>query len=284
MKDNKIELNYTLKIKDKLWELNSPKVMGILNLTPDSFFSGSRVQHFDELKLKVEEMVADGVDILDVGGVSTRPGANLLNTQEEIDRVAPMILWIAKAFPDTPISIDTFRSTVAKIAVENGASIVNDVYAGRYDENMFSIVGELDVPYILMHSRGDASNMQQLTHYDHLIKDLTKDLSENIQNLKNQGVKDIILDPGFGFAKSKDQNFQLLNHMEHFQLFDLPILAGVSRKSMIYKSLGITPEEALNGTSILNTIALQKGAAILRVHDVKEAKEACKLVALMHKY
>jgi len=283
VKDNKIELNYTLKIKDKLWELNSPKVMGILNLTPDSFFSGSRVQHFDALKSKVEEMVIEGADLLDIGGVSTRPGADLLSAQEEIDRVGPMIVWISETYPEIPISIDTFRSEVAELAVKNGASIVNDVYGGRYDQNMFSVVGKLDVPYILMHSRGDASNMQQLTHYNHFLKDVIKELSKDIQYAINQGVNDIIIDPGFGFAKSTDQNFKLLNHMDHFRLFDLPILAGISRKSMIYKSLQITPEEALNGTSILNTIALQKGASILRVHDVKEAKEACKLVALTHK-
>ncbi len=273
VKDNKIELNYTLKLKDKLWKIDSPKIMGIINVTPDSFFSNSRNTHFEQSKRNIEQMINQKVDIIDVGGISTRPGANLLDSETELNRVLPVIEWISTNYPEQIISVDTFRSEIAQHAIHTGAHIVNDVYGGRYDKNMFETVGKLGVPYILMHSRGDSTNMQNLTNYSSLISDMTVEISETVQKLNENNVYDIIIDPGFGFAKTLNQNYKLLKELSHFQLFNLPILAGLSRKSMIYKLLNSQPEDALTGTSVLNYIALEKGAAILRVHDVKEAKE-----------
>lgn len=273
MKDNKIIPNFQLKCKDKLLDLSKPLVMGILNITPDSFYEGSRMKSKDAILATVQTMLEEGASIIDIGGVSTRPGAATVSLEEELNRVIPAIDRIVDEFPDVIISVDTFRAEVASKAVRAGASIVNDVSGGRLDSKMFETIAELDVPYVLMHSRGDSKNMQSLTDYKNVVQDVISELSRDLQKLRSLGVKDIIIDPGFGFAKTIDQNYELLNELEHFKVLGCPLLVGVSRKSMIYKRLKISPEEALNGTTVLNTIGVTKGAKILRVHDVKEAMQ-----------
>lgn len=267
-----------LNVNGKLLDLNQPRVMGILNVTPDSFFDGGQYLSTDAVLIQVEKMLQDGAAFIDVGGYSTRPGAEVVTPEEEIKRVVPAIRRIMKAFPDTAISIDTFRSIVARAAVEEGACMINDVTGGDADAQMFATAGVLRVPYILMHMRGTPQTMNQLTDYEDLLKDIASYFQQKIVALQQQGVKDIILDPGIGFAKTVQQNFQLLQQLEYFRIFSQPKLIGVSRKSLIWKTLNVTPEEALNGTSVLNTVALLKGASILRVHDVKEAVEAIKLI------
>jgi dihydropteroate synthase len=224
-------------------------------------------------------MLEDGADFIDVGGYSTRPGADDTSEAEELARVTPVIRKIIQHFPEAIISIDTFRSKVARQAINEGASLINDISGGNLDNHMFETVASQNVPYILMHSRGDPKTMKSLTHYHHLLKDIVLELSRKVSELHSLGVKDIIVDPGFGFAKTIDQNFELLNQLDYLQILEKPLLAGVSRKSMIWKTLGVTPTDALNGTTALNTIALSKGACILRVHDVKEAVECVKLAA-----
>ena len=273
MKDNKIIPNFQLKCKDKLLDLSKPLVMGILNITPDSFYEGSRMKSKDAILATVQTMLEEGASIIDIGGVSTRPGAATVSLEEELNRVIPAIDRIVDEFPDVIISVDTFRAEVASKAVRAGASIVNDVSGGRLDSKMFETIAELDVPYVLMHSRGDSKNMQSLTDYKNVVQDVISELSRDLQKLRSLGVKDIIIDPGFGFAKTIDQNYELLNGLEHFKVLACPLLVGVSRKSMIYKRLKINSEEALNGTTVLNTIGVTKGAKILRVHDVKEAMQ-----------
>lgn len=277
-KDNNYAVKNMLFRADKLYSFNSTLIMGIINVTPDSFYSESRGLNKSNLFEQVEDMVEAGAQILDVGGVSTRPGAVLLTTDEELKRVVPIIKEIRSAFPEILISIDTFRSKVAKAAVEAGANIVNDVYGGRYDDEMFDTVASLNVPYVLMHSRGDASNMQDLTTYDNLVEDVILELSKSIRELRRRNVKDIIIDPGFGFAKNMHQNYELMKHISCFNVLDCPLLIGVSRKSMIYKLFNSTPERALNGTSVLNTWAVGNNAAILRVHDPKEAREVVEIM------
>ncbi len=251
--------------------------MGILNVTPDSFYEGSRTQTDRELLDRADTMIKDGADFLDIGGYSTRPGAATISEEEEIRRVMPAIRLLTQHFPAVPLSIDTFRASVARKAVESGASLVNDISGGEADSKMFETVAELGVPYILMHMRGTPETMATLTHYHHLLKDITTYFDNRISKLRNLGVRDIILDPGFGFAKTVDQNFELLNHLGWFRIFGLPLLAGLSRKSMIWRTLASTPEAALNGTTGLNMLALNNGASILRVHDVKEAVECIAL-------
>ncbi|KJD31433.1 dihydropteroate synthase [Tamlana nanhaiensis] len=268
----------TINCKGNLIDLSTPKVMGILNLTPDSFFDGGKHKNEKDILNHVENMLNNGATFIDLGAYSSRPNADHVSETEELNRIIPIIKSILKSFPEALLSIDTFRSEVAKQSIEAGAAIINDISAGKLDENMLQCVADLHVPYIMMHMRGTPKTMQQQTTYNDLVKDILFYFSERLALAKTLGIKDIIIDPGFGFAKTLEQNYELLNKMELFKMIEKPLLAGVSRKSMIYKKLNITPKEALNGTSVLNTIALQKGAKILRVHDVKEAVECVKLV------
>ncbi|HOX81882.1 MAG TPA: dihydropteroate synthase [Chryseolinea sp.] len=257
-----------------------PKVMGILNVTPDSFYDGNRYTTETAIASKVEKMIVEGATFIDVGAYSSRPGADDVSQDEELKKSVEAIQIIVKNFPDTLISIDTFRSEVARVAIHEGASMVNDI-SGGVDQNMFQMVAKLKVPYILMHMRGNPKTMSGQTDYADLLRDIVDYFHVRISCLQHLGVQDIIIDPGFGFAKTVQQNFELLNHLDHFTILGRPLLAGLSRKSMIWKSLLTKPESALNGTTSLNTIALMKGVSLLRVHDVKEAVEAVKLVSLM---
>ena len=276
-KDNLFEVKSTLNICGNLMDLSTPKIMGILNTTPDSFYSGSRSQELDNSILLAEKMLNDGADIIDIGGYSTRPGADEISIEEEIERTVPVIEVLAKKKPEAVISIDTFRSEVALQAVKAGANLINDVSGGNLDNQMFQTVANLGVPFILMHMRGTPATMKSLNDYKHLLNDITKELEEKKQKLLSLGVSDILIDPGFGFAKNIAQNYEILRNLGYFKRLKLPILAGVSRKSMIYKTLKTTPEEALNGTTALNMAALMNGASVLRVHDVKQAVETVKL-------
>jgi len=276
-----LTVHKTINIKGTLLDLATPKVMGIINVTPDSFYKGSRQQHLDEILASANRMLEEGATFLDIGGYSSRPGAKDISIQEEMDRVIRPIELIAKNFPQAIISIDTFRSEVARTAIQSGAHIVNDISAGLLDDQMLDTIGELSVPYIAMHMKGTPQNMKEKAEYDDLTKDIAFYFSERIAAAKAAGVKDLILDPGFGFAKTVEHNFRLLNQLEYLSNLGFPMLVGVSRKSMIYRSLNIDPEDALNGTTVLNTVALQKGAAILRVHDVKEAVQAVELINLL---
>lgn len=268
---------FTLNCNGKLLVIDQPIVMGIINTTPDSFYSGSRVNVLDEILFRAERMIKDGASILDVGGQSTRPGSELLSSEEELQRVLPAIEALHKNFPEQLISIDTFYSGVAKQAVDAGASIVNDVSAGTMDENLFSTVAALRVPYVLMHMRGNPKTMQKNPEYKNVTLDVFDFLHFKLAELIRLGISDIIIDVGFGFGKTKTHNFQLLRELSFFKQLNKPVMAGLSRKATIYKTLGITPEEALNGTTVMNTMALLNGANILRVHDVKEAMQAVKL-------
>lgn len=260
-------------------DLSVPVVMGILNVTPDSFFEGSRFTTEREILQQTEKMLLEGATFIDVGGYSSRPGAEDISVEDERSRVLKAIQAIVKEFPQTIISIDTFRSAVAQLAVQEGASIINDISAGELDAKMFETVAALNVPYIAMHMRGTPQTMKELTSYDTLVKKVMNYFIEKINRLKALGVNDIVIDPGFGFAKTIDQNFELLTNLDHLKNLDRPVLAGLSRKSMIWKTLGVTADDALNGTTALNMAALLKGASILRVHDVKEAVEVIKLNA-----
>ena len=251
--------------------------MGILNVTPDSFYDGGRYTETSEAIRHAERMLAEGADVLDIGAYSSRPNARNVSEQEEIDRLAPFISRLTREFPDCIISVDTFRSKVAREAVRIGAHIINDVSGGGLDEQMYAVVGQLQVPYILMHMRGTPATMQSFTTYDDLIGDINQYFSERITRLRAHGVRDIILDPGPGFSKTVDQNYQLVNRFREFTVFGLPLLGAVSRKSMIYKSLECGPAEALNGTTVLNTALIRNGAKLLRVHDVREAREVIQL-------
>lgn len=262
-------------------DLSIPRVMGILNVTPDSFFSSSRYMSEEGILKRVGEMLDDGVDIIDIGACSTRPGIELVEEEEEIRRLSLALHLIRKRWPDIVVSVDTFRSAVAKFVVnEYEADIINDISGGALDKDMFKTMAQLKVPYILMHMQGTPETMQLNPVYNHIIKDISFYFSEKIRELRQLGVNDIILDPGFGFGKTVEQNYQLLRRLPDFSFFDLPILAGVSRKSMIYKALNVTPDQSLNGTTVLNTLALAGGASILRVHDIKEAKECVRLFNL----
>lgn len=267
----------TINCKGQLIDLSTPKVIGILNVTPDSFYDGGKYK--DELAIlnQVEIMLSNGASFIDIGGYSSRPGADHVSETEELNRVLPVIDLILKNFPDTLISIDTFRSGVAQKGIETGAALINDISAGLLDEYMLSTVGKLGVPYIMMHLKGNPKTMRQLTDYDDLVKDINFYFAERIAKANSEKINDIIIDPGFGFAKTLMQNYELLNKLELLQITGKPILAGVSRKSMIYKTLNTTSENALNGTTALHMVALQKGAKILRVHDVKEAVECVTL-------
>ncbi|MFN9710760.1 MAG: dihydropteroate synthase [Bacteroidota bacterium] len=273
---------FTLNCKGRLLSIDQPVVMGILNITPDSFYAGSRFYDDESVVKAATKMIEEGAAIIDIGGQSTRPGAEKISEKEEIERVVPAIEIIKTTFPDIFISIDTYYSSVANHAVKAGADMVNDISAGLLDSQMPAEVARLNVPIIAMHMKGDPQTMQKFTQYENIIKELIDYFTQRIKQLESDGIKDIIIDPGFGFAKTIEQNFFLLSQMEAFRILNKPVLAGLSRKSMIYKTLHLTPEEALNGTSVLNTIALTKGASILRVHDVKEAAECIKLTSRLH--
>ncbi len=269
----------TINCKGQLIDISQPKVMGVVNITPDSFYKGSRHDSETRILKTVENMLNEGASFIDIGGYSSRPGANDVSIEEELNRVIPVIDLVLKRFPKALVSVDTFRSSVAEESIAAGAAIINDISAGLLDHAMMETIGKLSVPYIMMHMKGDPSSMQQHTDYEDLLKDILSYFAERIHLAHSHHIKDIIIDPGFGFAKTLEQNYELLDRLELLKLTDKPILAGISRKSMIYKLLNSTPEKALNGTTALHMIALQNGATILRVHDVKEAMEC---VALFH--
>ncbi|GGF04779.1 Dihydropteroate synthase [Chishuiella changwenlii] len=267
----------TINCNGRLIDLNEPKIMGILNTTPNSFYDGGRHQSIDLILEKVSRYLTDGADIIDIGGYSTKPGAEVVSEQEEIDRTAPIIEKIIKEYPEIIISIDTFRGNVAREAINAGASIINDVSGWELDNEMFNAIVDLNVPYILMHMQGTPQTMQDNPVYKDITLEVNEYFSTKITQLKAAKVNDIILDPGFGFAKTLEQNYELFNKMESLGFGKFPLLVGISRKSMIYNLLSSTAENALNGTSVLNMVALQKGAKILRVHDVKEANDTLKI-------
>lgn len=270
-------------MRDKLMDLSSPKVMGILNVTPDSFYDGGLYARESSLLKQVEKMVVDGADFIDIGGYSSRPGAEDISIAEEWKRVGPAIQSIKKEFPSVLLSIDTFRSQVAQKAVDEGCDMVNDISAGQLDKEMFKTVAALQVPYVIMHMRGTPQTMTSLAQYENLIKEIIDYFHGILYQLNAFGVKDVLVDPGFGFAKTVDQNFELLSRLEQLHILYKPMVIGLSRKSMVWKTLNTSAEFALNGTTSLNTVALLKGAAILRVHDVKEAKEVIGLFERLKK-
>ena len=277
------QTTYTINVNGTLMDLSIPRVMGIVNVTPDSFFAGSRTQTEAEIARRVEQLLAEGADILDIGGYSSRPGAADVPPEEERDRLRLGLAAIRRVCPDAVVSVDTFRADVARMCVEEyGVALINDISGGELDEEMFSTVARLGVPYVLMHMQGTPQTMQDKPQYDDVLRDVFLYFARKVQQLRDLGQKDIILDPGFGFGKTLEDNYALLAHMDELSsVFGLPVLAGVSRKSMITKVLGITPAEAQNGTTVLNTLCLTKGAAILRVHDVRPAVEAVRLVQAM---
>ena len=273
----------TINCKGRLIDLNQPKIMGVINTTPNSFYAESRKTSEKDILKQVEKMLKDGADFIDVGGYSTPPGAPKVEETEELSRVLPALENILKHFPETLISVDTFRANVARQSIEAGAAMINDISAGHLDDEMMKTVAKYQVPYIMMHMRGTPQTMKDLNQYEDLLQDILFYFSERIHTARALGINDLIIDPGFGFAKDIGQNFELLSKMELFKNLELPLLAGLSRKSMIYKTLKISAAEALNGTTFLNSIALSKGANILRVHDVKEAVECAKLFAELNK-
>jgi dihydropteroate synthase len=273
-------LQPTINCKGQLINLSQPKVMGILNSTPNSFYDGGKYNDENTIVNQVEKMLNEGATFIDVGAYSSKPNAEFVSETEEISRLIPIIELLVKKFPNILLSVDTFRSEVAKIAVANGVALVNDISAGMLDKKMIETVAKINVPYIMMHMRGTPQTMQRLTNYDDVVKEIIFYFSERINVAKNFGMNDIIIYPGFGFAKTIEQNYEVLQKLELFSMVELPLLIGVSRKAMIYKTVDVIPDEALNGTTVLNTIALQKGEKILRVHDVKEAMQC---VTLFHK-
>lgn len=267
----------TLNCNGQLVDLTTPKVMGILNITPDSFYSGSRIPTLEQALIRTAKMLEDGATFIDLGGYSSRPGADDITEAEEISRVIPIIEALTTEFPNLLLSIDTFRGAVARAAIESGATLVNDISAGLMDTDMLELIAEKRVPYIMMHMRGTPTTMSRLIEYKEMVQEILYYFSERLENARALGITDIIADPGFGFAKTREQNFELLGKLDAFKILEVPVLAGISRKSMIWKTLNITADEALNGTTALNMVALQKGANILRVHDVAEAMQCIKL-------
>ncbi len=267
----------TINCAGKLLDLSEPKIMGILNVTPDSFYDGGQLGNEQAILFQADKMMREGATILDIGGMSSRPGAEVISEEEELKRVLPAIKIVAENLPKAIISIDTVQGEVARQAVAHGAHIINDISAGQIDEGMYETVADLQVPYILMHMQGQPKTMQLNPNYDDIVHDVLDFFVGEIEDLRELGVKDIIIDPGFGFGKTIEHNYEMLSKMHTFQMMGVPILAGLSRKSMIYKALDCTPKEALNGTTALNIVALQQGAKILRVHDVKEAVECVTL-------
>ena len=278
MQNTVFSTNKTLNVNGRLLVLDTPKVMGILNVTPDSFYDGGWYLSEPAIISQVEKMIREEADIIDVGGYSTRPGAAAVTVREEVERVITAIRIIRREFPHAIISADTFRGEVAHAAVQEGADIINDISGGELDATLLETVARLKVPYILMHMRGNPQTMSGLAQYNHLLKELLDYFHQKLHGLRNLGVTDVIVDPGFGFAKTREQNFQLLNSLEDLHILGQPVMVGLSRKSMIWKTLNIQPENALNGTTALHAIALLKGASMLRVHDIREAKEVIKLV------
>lgn len=271
-----------INVNGSLLDLSQPRVMGILNVTPDSFYAGSRTQTEAEIVRRVKQIVSEGAAIIDIGAYSSRPNADNVSAREEMERLRMGLKILFEIQPDAVVSVDTFRADVARMCVEEyGVAIINDIAAGEVDADMFHTVAALNVPYIMMHMQGTPQSMQQHPHYDNLLEEVLLYFARKVQQLRDLGVKDIILDPGFGFGKTIEHNYELLSHLEDFRIFELPLLVGVSRKSMIYRLLDITPQEALNGTTVLDTICLLKGADILRVHDVKEAVETVRIVQAM---
>lgn len=271
-----------INVNGSLLDLSQPRVMGILNVTPDSIYAGSRTQTEAEIVRRVKQIVSEGAAIIDIGAYSSRPNADNVSAREEMERLRMGLKILFEIQPDAVVSVDTFRADMARMCVEEyGVAIINDIAAGEMDANMFHTVAALNVPYIMMHMQGTPQSMQQHPHYDNLLKEVFLYFARKVQQLRDLGVKDIILDPGFGFGKTMEHNYELLSHLEEFRIFELPLLVGVSRKSMIYRLLDITPQEALNGTTVLDTICLLKGADILRVHDVKEAVETVRIVQAM---
>jgi dihydropteroate synthase len=267
----------TINCKGQLIDLSTPKIMGILNVTPNSFYDGGKFTLNENGLSQVGKMLEEGATFIDIGAYSSKPNAEFVSEEEERSRILPVVKSILKQFPDALLSIDTFRSGIAAVCIENGAAIINDISAGNLDEKMMEVVAKYNVPYIMMHLRGTPQTMQSQTNYENIIKEMLFYFSEKVNKARSLGINDLIVDPGFGFAKTLEQNYEVLQNLELFKMLDLPLLAGISRKSMVYKPLGVTANEALNGTTVLNTIALSKGANILRVHDVKEAVECVKL-------
>lgn len=274
---------HSINCNGKLMEFDEPKIMGILNLTPDSFYENSRINGIKEALVQVEKMLTEGADIIDIGAMSTRPGIEEISLDEEKKRLIPIFCEIRKEFPDAVLSVDTYRAEIAEIAIENGADIINDISGGTFDENMYKIIAEHQIPFIMMHTPAKPKVMQNHTQYDNILNEIALFFGKNIFTLLKLGAKDIIIDPGFGFGKTPDQGFHILKNLRFFSELGVPILAGLSRKSMIYKTLNGTPENSLTGTIALNLIALQNGASILRVHDVKEAIETKTLFLKLEK-
>lgn len=275
-------MTHTLNLRGRLLELREPQIMGILNVTPDSFYSDSRTLDEAHITDRVRQMMDEGADMIDIGGYSSRPGADDVTPEEEMDRLRRGLRIVRKLYPEVPVSVDTFRADVARMCIEEeGADIINDISGGMMDRQMFRTVARLGVPYILMHMQGTPDTMQVAPHYDNLRREVMLYFAERIDRLCQMGAKDIIVDPGFGFGKTLEHNYELMNHLEDFAVFNLPLLVGISRKSMIYKLTGGTPQTSLNGTTALNTISLVKGAHILRVHDVKAAAEAKQIYMAM---
>ena len=273
-----------INVNGSLLDLSGPCVMGILNITPDSFYAGSRMQTEAAIAARAQQILDEGAGIIDIGAYSSRSNAENVSPREEMERLRMGLEILRKTHPGAVISVDTFRADVARMCVEEyGVAIINDIAAGEMDGDMFRTVVELNVPYIMMHMQGTPQNMQQHPHYDNLLKEVFLYFAQKVQQLRDLGMKDIILDPGFGFGKTVEHNYELLAHLEEFRVFELPLLVGISRKSMIYRLLGNTPQDALNGTTVLDTICLLKGADILRVHDVREAVETVKIVEAMRK-
>ncbi|MDD5571512.1 MAG: dihydropteroate synthase [Bacteroidales bacterium] len=269
-----------MNCRGKLLDLSTPVVMGILNVTPDSFYDGGKYNSEKDVLIQAEKMISEGAAIIDVGAVSTKPGAKDVTEEEEKKRLFPLLEKLIKEFPETNFSVDTYRSGVAEMAIDKGAAMINDISAGGFDERMFEVIAKYNVPYIIMHIKGTPQNMQKNPTYENVVKEIMFYFSEKISILKSMGINDIIIDPGFGFGKTVENNYEILKNLRGFETFGLPILVGVSRKSMINKVLSINPEDALNATTSLNTFALMNGANILRVHDVKEAVEAIKIIKM----
>ena len=275
-------ISYTINANGRLIDLSAPKIMGILNITPDSFYAESRTDSEAEIAARATQMLAEGADMIDVGAYSSRPGADDVSADEEMLRLRKGLGILRKEHPEAVISVDTFRADVARMCVEEyGVQIINDISGGMMDDAMFKTVAQLGVPYILMHMKGTPQTMQDEPKYENVVREVMLYFADKVQQLRDWGVKDIILDPGFGFAKTLEHNYRLMQHLEDFQLLELPLLVGISRKSMIYRLLGTTPQESLNGTTVLHTIALEKGANILRVHDVKACAETRKIIETM---
>jgi len=273
-KDTSFSGKYLIRCRGTFMDLSVPRIMGIVNVTPDSFYEGSQTMQEETVMKQVDRMVSEGADIVDVGGYSSRPGAEHISQQEELSRLLPALEKIRAAYPDLMLSVDTFRPEVARMVVgDYDVDIINDISAGEMGPSMFETIADLNVPYIMMHMKGTPQNMKEKAHYKEMMKEITRYFSARVDDLRQRGVKDIILDPGFGFGKTIDHNYQLLSRLEELKIFGLPLMVGLSRKSMIYKVLNVSPDQALNGTTVLNTLALERGANLLRVHDVKQARE-----------